>query len=167
MVHDGDQNKTGGDAGQDCVYFTMAGAAPTATPTPTPTPSATPTAAPGTVVAGGNTFSGKTVTVKFQNNTAVGQLLTCLSITWPQVTNGSLNKIIMNNGATNTTIYNMVNNTGSLSTCTLLGTTAQRTIPAGSCGTLTFNFANTASTNSALYTGTATFSPFGPVPYFP
>jgi hypothetical protein len=51
MVHDGDQNKTGGDAGQGCVTFTMPGTAPTPTPgvspTPTPTPVATPTPTPG------------------------------------------------------------------------------------------------------------------------
>jgi hypothetical protein len=169
MVHDGDQNKVGGDAGQDCVYFTMAGAAPTATPSPTATATATPTATPGTIVAGGQTFSGKTIKVSFQNNTGVSQQLTCLSLTWPLTPNGSLAKIVMNNGATNTTIYNTVNNTGLLNTCTLLGTATQRTIAAGACGTLTFTFQHNVDTSPASYTGSATFSPymFNPVPYFP
>ena len=34
MVHDGDQNNTGGDVGQDCVFFTMPGSCPTANPNP-------------------------------------------------------------------------------------------------------------------------------------
>jgi septal ring-binding cell division protein DamX len=163
MVHDGDQNKVGGDVGQDCVYFTMAGAAPTATPTPTPTPTATPTATPGTIVAGGKTFSSKTVNVSFQNNTAVSQVLTALSMTWPQGTNGNLTKITMGG----TTIYNTSTGNGSLNTSLLLGTTAQRTIAAGACGTLTFTFQNNVSTNSALYTGSATFNPFGLVTFLP
>jgi len=77
MVHDGDQNKAGGDAGQACVYFTMPGTAPTPTPTatasPTPTPSATasPTPTPTPTCAAGATLvasasppptSGNTVT---------------------------------------------------------------------------------------------------------
>jgi hypothetical protein len=160
MVHDGDQNKVGGDVGQDCVYFTMAGAAPTATPTPTPTPTATPTATPGTIVAGGQTFSSKTVKVSFQNNTATGQELTGLSITWPQMPNGNLTKIQMGN----TTIYSgAAVGLLSIPPPALLGTTAQRTIAAGSCGTLTFTFASTVSTNPLLYTGSAKFNPYNPV----
>ena len=34
MVHDGDQNKTGGDVGQDCVYFVDAGGCPNGNPKP-------------------------------------------------------------------------------------------------------------------------------------
>jgi hypothetical protein len=165
MVHDGDQNKTGGDVGQACVYFTMPGPEPTATPTPTPTPSATATATPGTIVAGGQTFSGKTVVVKFQNDTAVSQVLTGLSITWPQGTNGNLKTIKMGG----TTIFNTSTGGGTLTIPPppLLGTTAQRTIAAGSCGTLTFTFQNNVSTNPADYTGSATFNPFGNVTTLP
>src|SRR5947208_3299802 len=70
MVHDGDQNKTGGDVGQDCVFFVMPGAAPTATPSPTATATATatPTATPAVIAATSKTFSGKTVIVTFENN---------------------------------------------------------------------------------------------------
>ena len=167
MVHDGDQNKTGGDVGQDCVYFTMAGSPPAVTPTPTPTPTATPTPTPGAIVAGAQTFSGKTVKVSFQNNTGTSQLLTGLSFMWPQVTNGNLTKIQMGN----TTIYQTSNGTGTLTMPppAFLGTAAQRTIAAGACGTLTFTFANNVSTNAALYHGSATFSPytFNPVTFFP
>src|SRR5207249_10529432 len=49
IVHDGDQNKTGGDCGQANWYFTMPGIAPptpTASPTPTATATATATATP-------------------------------------------------------------------------------------------------------------------------
>ena len=74
MVHDGDQNKTGGDSGQGCGYFTMPGTpppTPTASPTPTatatasPTPTPTPTcAAAATLVASASPppTDGKTVT---------------------------------------------------------------------------------------------------------
>jgi hypothetical protein len=45
MVHDGDQNKAGGDSGQGCSYITMPSSTstPTATPSPSPTPTPTPT----------------------------------------------------------------------------------------------------------------------------
>jgi Predicted solute binding protein len=46
MVHDGDQNQSGGDSGQANWYFTMPGTAPTPTPTATFTPTSTPTASP-------------------------------------------------------------------------------------------------------------------------
>jgi hypothetical protein len=166
MVHDGDQNKTGGDTGQACVTFTYQGPTqPGATPTPTPTPSPTP----ATVSATSKTFGGsggaaKTVTVTFQNNTAVGQELTTLSITWPQMPNGNLKSIKMGG----TTIFNTSTaNPPGLTNAALLGSTAQRTIAAGSCATLTFNFANNINTNPAAYTGSATFNPFGPVPMLP
>jgi len=170
MVHDGDQNKVGGDSGQACVTFTMPGPEPTATPTPTSTPTATPTATPGLIVAGGKTFGGsggsaKKVTVSFQNDTAVSQLLTGLTINWPQATNGNLTQIKMGG----TTIFNTSTGGGSLTIPPppLGGSTAQRTIAAGACGTLTFTFQNNVSTNPANYTGSATFSPFGPVTMFP
>jgi hypothetical protein len=81
IVHDGDQNKTGGDAGQGCVYFTMPGTAPTPTPTPSatasPSPTATATPTPtcstaATVVATGTASNGKTMTTSsftFKANT--------------------------------------------------------------------------------------------------
>ena len=99
MVHDGDPNNVGGDVGQACVFFTMPGIAPPPTPTPTasPTPTPTPTTTPGVVTviarAFGLTRSAKTVTVTFRNDTTVGQVLTGLSITWPQAINGNLTKI--------------------------------------------------------------------------
>jgi hypothetical protein len=169
IVHDGDQNHTGGDVGQACVYFTMGGPAPTATPSPTATATATatPTATPAVVAATSKTFGGggaasKTVTVTFQNGTAVGQVLTGLSMTWPQITNGNLQSITMGG----TTIFN-TSTASPLSTSSLTGTTAQRTIAAGSCAKLTFTFKNNVSTNPSSYTGTATFNPFGPVPMLP
>jgi hypothetical protein len=170
MVHDGDQNKTGGDVGQACVYFTMPGPEPTATPTPTAT--ATPTATPGMIVAGGQTYGGsggsaKTVTVAFLNQTSSNQVLTGLSITWPQAPNGNLKSIKMSG----TTIFNTSTGGGSLTIPPppLLGTPAQRTIAAGACGTVVFGFANNVSMNPSNYTGSATFNPypFGPVTMFP
>src|SRR5215831_16790676 len=66
MVHDGDQNKAGGDAGQGCVFFVMPGTAPTPTPTPTasptPTPTPTPTASPASLATSASANSGTTVT---------------------------------------------------------------------------------------------------------
>jgi len=172
MVHDGDQNKTGGDAGQACVTFTYNG--PTQPGAPTPTPTATPTTPPVAVVAIGNIFGGgnatKTVAVTFQNNTAVSQVLVAsppptLSISWPQPTvntgNGTLKQITMGG----TTIFNTTSNS-PLNNAVLLGTNAQRTIAAGACATLTFTFNNNVSTNPADYTGSATFNPFGTVPMF-
>jgi len=168
MVHDGDQNKTGGDVGQACVYFTMPGPpppppspAPTASPTSTPTP--TPT--PGTISVGGKVLTGKTITVKFENDTGSNQtLIAPLSLTWPP-TNGNLTKITFNG----TTIYNTSTPCCSLTAAVLSGTTAQRTIATGTCGTMVFTFHNNVSTNPALYTGSATFSPytFNPVTFFP
>jgi hypothetical protein len=90
-----------------------------------------------------------------------GQLLTALAITWPQATNGNLQSIKLGG----TTIYNTSTGGGSLSTTALKGSAGQRTIAAGSCGTLIFNFQNNVSTNPANYTGSATFSPYGPVPF--
>jgi hypothetical protein len=48
MVHDGDQNKTGGDSGENCVTGALpANFVPNLTPTPTPVPpTATPTSTP-------------------------------------------------------------------------------------------------------------------------
>jgi hypothetical protein len=44
MVHDGDQNKAGGDSGQGCASITMpSSSTATSTPTPSPTPTPTPT----------------------------------------------------------------------------------------------------------------------------
>ena len=165
MDHDGDQNHTGGDSGQGCAFITMPGGpagtpTPTATASPTPTPTPTPTATPATLVATGKVFSGKTIVVTFQNNTGSSQVLTELHMTWPQATNGNLTKITMGT----TTIYNTSTGGGTLNTSSLLGTTAQRTIAAGSCAVLTFTFANTVSTNPASYTGSAAFSPCCPFP---
>ncbi len=171
MVHDGDQNQSGGDSGQGCAFITMPGGpagtpTPTATASPTPTPTPTPTATPATLVAAGKLFgpgmATKTVVITFQNNTAASQVLTGLSMTWPQATNGNLKSITMGS----TTIYN-TSTASPLNTSSLLGTTAQRTIAAGSCATLTFTFNNNVSTNPSNYTGSATFSPFGAVTFLP
>jgi hypothetical protein len=180
MVHDGDQNQTGGDSGQGCAYITMPGTpppTPTASPTPTATatatatftPTPTPTPTPQTVIVTNKTFGGggmaaKTVTVTFRNNTAVAQVLTGLAMTWPQATNGNLKSITM--GAT--TIFNTSTGGGSLNTSSLLGTNAQRTINAnGGTATLTITFNNNVDTTNTHYTGSATFNPFGSVTMLP
>ena len=86
MVHDGDQNKTGGDVGQGCAFFVMPGTAPTPTPTATatatftptptatatatstptatatPTPTPTPTTTPAARLAASASSTGRTVT---------------------------------------------------------------------------------------------------------
>ena len=64
------------------------------------------------------------------------------------------------------TIYNTPT-ASPLSTSSLLGTDAQRTIAAGACATLTFSFVNNVDTNPADYTGSAHFNPFGDVTFFP
>ena len=46
MVHDGDQNKVGGDSGEGCVTLVWPPANPTPTPTKTPMPARTPTVTP-------------------------------------------------------------------------------------------------------------------------
>jgi hypothetical protein len=175
IVHDGDQNKVGGDCGQGCAFITMPGGppaspTPTATASPTPTPTPTPTATPATLVVGGKQLgpSGatKTIVITFQNNTAVSQVLTGLSMSWPQATNGKLQSIKMGG----TTIFSTSTNS-PLNTSSLLGTTAQRTIAAnGGCATLTFTFQNNVDTHddAAHYTGTATFNGGAPtVMYLP
>jgi hypothetical protein len=162
IVHDGDQNKTGGDSGQACVYLTMPGSSPTPSPTPTASPTATPTATPfalpAGIIVGTKALSGKNVAVSFFNNTGAPQQLTGLSITWPQATNGNLKTIKLGG----TTIYNTITGGGSLSTDSLLGTAAQRTIAAGACGTVTFGFTNNVDTNPADYTGSLRFTPYNP-----
>jgi hypothetical protein len=166
IVHDGDQNKTGGDSGQACVFLNMPGSSPTPSPTPTASPTATPTATPfalpAGIIVGDQTFSGKNVTVKVFNNTGVSQLLTGLSITWPQVNNGNLTKITFNG----TTIFNTSTGGGSLTIPPppLQGTNAQRTIANGACGTVVFSFQNNVNTNLANYSGSLNFSPGGSVP---
>ena len=110
-------------------------------------------------------LGAKQVQITFQNNTAVAQVLTPpLDMTWPQATNGNLQNIKMGG----TTIYNTSTGGGTLHATTLLGTNAQRTIAAnGGSATVTFTFQNNVDTTAANYTGTATFSPFGPVMYLP
>jgi hypothetical protein len=116
------------------------------------------------ILVGNKTFGNKTVTVQFFNDTGVSQVLTGLSITWPQATNGNLSSITFNG----TTIFNTSTGGGTLTTSSLLGTTAQRTMAAGACGTLTFNFVNkNVDTNNTHYTGSATFNPFGAVTDLP
>ena len=164
MVHDGDQNKTGGDSGQGCSYITIPASHPTPTPSPTATPTPTPTPLASITVTT-KVFSLKTVQITFQNNTSSAQVLNGLQMTWPQATNGNLKTVTM--GAT--TIYNHSTSGGNFISFSLSGTPAQRTIaaPVGSTATLTFTFANNVDTTAANYTGTATFSPFGPVTYLP
>jgi len=152
------------------TFTPTATATATATFTPTPTATATatftptPTPTPLMIVVTAETFSSNKVTITFQNDAAVDQVLTGLSMTWPQATNGNLTKITM--GAT--TIYNTSTGGGTLNTSSLLGTTAQRTIAAnGGTATLTFTFHNNVSTNASNYTGTATFNPFGSVTMLP
>jgi hypothetical protein len=137
---------------------------PTATATATFTPTPTPTPTPLMIGVTTKTFSSNKVTITFQNNAAVDQVLTGLAMTWPQATNGNLTKITM--GAI--TIYNTSTGGGTLNTSSLLGTTAQRTIAAnGGTATLTFTFQHNVSTNASNYTGTATFNPFGSVTMLP
>lgn len=118
---------------------------------------------PATVVVTSKTLSSKNVVITFQNNTTTGQVLTGLSITWPQATDGNLKQIKMGG----TLIYNTSTGGGSLTTSSLLGTTAQRTINAGSHQNLTFIFTNNVDTNASHYTGSATFNPFGNVTMLP
>jgi hypothetical protein len=66
-----------------------------------------------------------------------------------------------------TVIYNTSTGGGSLSTSSLLGTTAQRTISVGATDTLQFIFTNSVDTNASHYTGSATFNPFGNVTTLP
>ena len=56
-----------------------------------------------------------------------------------------------------TTIYNTSTGGGSLTTSSLLGTTAQRTMAAGSSQNLNFNFQSNVDTNANAYTGSVTF----------
>jgi hypothetical protein len=160
MVHDGDQNKTGGDSGQGCSFVSI----PPFTPTPTPTASPTPTPMVTQLSVTSRVFSAKTVVITFNNTTSSAQVLSSLYITWPQATNGNLQSVKM--GAN--TIYNTSTKGGNATIFTFSGTTAQRTINAGASQTLTFTFQNNvAPNNSGNYTGQATFNPFGPVNFLP
>jgi len=125
---------------------------------PSPTP-------PATVVVTDKKFDKKKVTITFKNNTTVAQVLTGLSITWPQATNGNLTNIKFNG----TTIYNTPTGGGSLTIPPppLSGTTAQRTMAVGASEPLEFNFQNNVDKNAINYTGSATFNPFGNVTTLP
>jgi hypothetical protein len=127
-------------------------------PSPTPTP-------PATVIVTDKKLDKKKVTITFKNNSTVAQVLTGLSITWPQATNGNLTSIKFNG----TTIYNTPTGGGSLTIPPppLSGTTAQRTMAVGASEPLEFNFLSNVNTNAANYTGSATFNPFGPVTTLP
>lgn len=159
MIHDGDQNKSGGDSGQGCTYVTI----PAFTPTPTPTASPTATATASPITVTNKVFSAKTVVITFMNGTASSQVLNALQMTWPQATNGNLTKVQM--GAT--TIYSTSTGGGNFISFSLSGTTAQRTIAAGASQTLTFTFQNNVNTTASNYSGTATFNPYGAVTYLP
>jgi hypothetical protein len=159
MVHDGDQNKTGGDSGQGCSFVTI----PAFTPTPTPTASPTPTPAVAQLSVTSRVFSAKTVVITFNNSTSSAQVLSSLYITWPQATNGSLQSVKM--GAN--TIFNTSTKGGNATIFTFTGTPAQRTIAAGASQTMTFTFQNNVDTNANDYSGQATFNPFGPVIFLP
>ena len=108
-------------------------------------------------------FSRKAVKISIENNTTTGQVLTGLAITWPQATNGNLKQIKLGG----TVIYNTETGGGSLTTSSLLGTTAQRTIAVGSSADLTFNFQNNVDKTANHYLGSATFDPFGNVTTLP
>ena len=125
---------------------------------PSPTP-------PATVVVTDKKLDKKKVTITFKNNTTVAQVLTGLSITWPQATNGNLTSIKFNG----TTIYNTPTGGGSLTIPPppLSGTTAQRTMAVGASEPLEFNFQNNVDKNAINYTGSATFNPFGNVTTLP
>jgi len=159
IIHDGDQNKAGGDCGQGCTFITI----PEFTPTPTPTASPTPTATATPITVTNKVFSAKTVTITFLNGTSSAQVLNALQMTWPQATNGNLLSVKM--GAT--TIFSTSTGGGNFISFSLSGTTAQRTIAAGASQTLTFTFQNNVNTTASNYTGTATFNPFGAVNYLP
>ncbi len=118
---------------------------------------------PETVVVGTKTLSKKAVQITLQNNTTTGQVITGLAITWPQATNGNLLNIKLGG----TTIYNTSTGGGTLTTSSLLGTAAQRTIAAAAHQNLIFNFQNNVDTNASHYTGSATFNPFGNVTILP
>jgi hypothetical protein len=99
-------------------------------------------------------LTSKTVTVKLENDSGAAQVLTRLALLWHQVPNGNLSKVTFNG----TTIYQTSTaNPPGLNTTSLLGTTAQRTIASGSCGTLVFSFVNNVDTNASDYTGSAGF----------
>ena len=81
-----------------------------AKPCPSASPSPTPTPTPGSVVVTSKSLSSKNVKITIQNDTSTAQVLTGVSITWPQATNGNLNSIKYNG----TTIYNTSTGGGSL-----------------------------------------------------
>ena len=86
-------------------------------------------------------------------------MLTGVSITWPQATNGNLNSIKFDGN----TIYNTSTGGGSLTIPPppLQGTRPSGRSPRVQHDDLQFTFQNNVNTNAANYTGSATFNPFG------
>jgi len=109
------------------------------------------------------TLSKKDVVITIKNNTTTNQVLTGLNITWPQGTNGNLVTVKFDG----TTIYNTSTGGGSLSTSSLLGTAAQRTVTPGETDTFQFTFQNNVNTSAGNYTGSGIFSPFGSLTVLP
>ena len=165
IVHDGDQNHSGGDSGQDCIFLNMPGTAPTPTPTATasPTPTATPTATVGDVLRRWQDVHEKKVTVVVSNFTGASQLLTGLSITWPQVNNGNLKSITFNG----TTIYNTSTGAARLTRVRCSARRPSGRWPRAHAEPWCLTSTNNVSTNASNYTGSLTFNPFGAVTILP
>ena len=108
-------------------------------------------------------LSSKNVKITIQNDTAADQVLTGMSITWPQATNGNLNNQTQRDTRSITRQPAVARLPPRLP---LLGTTAKRTIKAGK-RRLAVYFQNNVGTNASNYTGSATFNPFGPVTTLP
>jgi len=118
---------------------------------------------PQTLTVATKTLSKKDVVITIKNNTTTNQVLTGLNITWPQGTNGNLVTVKFDG----TTIYNTSTGGGSLSTSSLLGTAAQRTVTPGETDTFQFTFQNNVNTSAGNYTGSGIFSPFGSLTVLP
>jgi hypothetical protein len=133
------------------LHNSPAKACPAVSPSPTPTP--TPCVCALSVTA--RAASSKNVTITIQNNGCADEIITNIALSWPQGTNGNLEKIKLDGdtlwtGATGSPI--------NFGVPPLTADASKRTIKKNSSDVLTFQFHNNAAPlNNPAYSGSAMF----------
>src|SRR6185503_4819502 len=98
----------------------------------------------------------KQVKVTIANNASTNAILTALSLTWPEATNGKLMQVKLDGDV----IYDnpdIAGGVANLTTANLIADQNKRKIDHGSSDVLTFIFEKNADSNLTHYTGSATF----------
>ena len=107
--------------------------------------------------------ASKNVKVSIKNNTGVNQVLTCVNITWPQATNGNLNKIKFD-GTRSITRQPAV---ARLAPVRCWARRPSGRSPRAKPTAYSLASRTTSTPNANHYTGSLTFNPFGPLTILP